>query len=213
MVIRALPVLGHDRFRPVHDLNDRSYERFNSDLAGRPVLVAGHSQTLYQNMGRAVENSVLSLKNKSHTVTAEIEVGDRSASGVIVAQGGTFGGWALYTKDGAPRYCYNLFGLHRYTVPGEAQLSPGTHLLRMEFAYDGGGLAKGGTVTLDLDGTKIGDGRVDATTPHGVLRRRTLDLGKDNGSAVRDDYTPGTTAFTAPSTGSGWTSATTARAT
>jgi hypothetical protein len=94
----------------VFPLDDRQHERFNSDLAGRPVLVTGRKQTLYANMGRLSEHSVLNLKNKSHTVTAEIQVGDRPASGVIIAQGGAFGGWVLYAKDGAPKYCYNLFG-------------------------------------------------------------------------------------------------------
>jgi arylsulfatase A-like enzyme len=180
----------------VFPLDDRRIERFNSDLAGRPTLVTGRSQTLYRNMGRLSEGSVINLKNKSHTVTAEINVGDRPANGVIIAQGGAFGGWVLYAKDGAPRYCYNLLGLARYTVAGDAQLTQGTHQLRMEFSYDGGGLAKGGTATLILDGTKIGDGRVDATIPMIFSADETTDLGKDTGSAVSDDYTPDNNAFT-----------------
>jgi arylsulfatase len=176
-------------------LDDRRIARFNSDLAGRPVLVTGHSQTFYANMGRLPENTVLNIKNKSHTVTAEIRVGDRPASGVIIAQGGAFGGWVLYAKDGTPKYCYNLLGLARYTVTGDAPLTEGTHLLRMDFAYDGGGLGKGGTVTLDLDGTKIGDGRVDATIPLIFSGDETTDLGKDAASAVSDDYAPETSAF------------------
>jgi arylsulfatase len=179
----------------VFPLDDRREERFNSDLAGRPVLVTGPSQVLYRNMGRLSEDSVLNVKNKSHTVTAEIEVGDRPANGVIIAQGGAFGGWVLYAKDGVPRYCYNLFGLARYTVTGDARLTAGTHLLRMDFGYDGGGLAKGGTVTLDLDGTKIGEGRVDATVPM-IFSSETTDLGRDAGSAVSDDYTPEDSVFT-----------------
>lgn len=176
-------------------LDDRGIERFNSDLAGRPVLVTGHSQTLYGNMGRLSEDSVINVKNKSHTVTAEIRVGDRPANGAIVAQGGAFGGWALYAKDGAPRYCYNLLGLACYTITGDAQLTPGTHKVSMEFSYDGGGLGKGGTATLLLDGTKVGEGRVDATIPM-LFSSETLDVGEDAGSAVSDDYTPENSAFT-----------------
>ena len=180
----------------VFPLDDRLAERANSDLAGRPVLVTGRTQTLYQNMGRLPENTVLNLKNKSHTVTAEIQLGERPASGVIIAQGGAFGGWVVYAKDGAPKYCYNLFGLARYSVTGDAPLNPGTHLLRMEFHYDGGGLGKGGTAILTLDGAKIGEGRVDATIPMVFSADETTDLGKDAGSAVSGDYTPETSAFT-----------------
>lgn len=177
-------------------LDDRRIERLNSDLAGRPVLVTGRSQTLYQGMGRLSEGSVINIKNKSHTVTAEVEAGDRPANGVIVAQGGAFGGWVLYVRDGTPKYCYNLLGLVRYTVTGDARLTPGTHQLGMEFAYDGGGLAKGGTATLILDGTKIGEGRLDATIPMIFSADETADLGKDNGSAVSDDYSPEDSTFT-----------------
>ena len=97
-------------------------------------------------MGRLTENSVVVIKNKSHAVTAQIVVPDGGAEGVIVAQGGAFGGWSLYLKDGRPAYCYNLFGLQRFKVHGETAVSAGEHQVRMEFAYDGGGLGKGGTV-------------------------------------------------------------------
>lgn len=178
----------------VFPLDDRRIERGNSDLAGRPVLITGRSQILYQNMGRLPDNTVLNLKNKSHSVTAEVTVGERPAHGVIIAQGGAFGGWALYAKDGAPKYCYNLLGLATYSVTGDAELTPGTHLLRMDFAYDGGGLGQGGTAALTLDGTKIGEARIDATAP--IFTAETTDMGKDNGSPVSDDYTPETSAFT-----------------
>jgi arylsulfatase len=145
-------------------------------------------------MGRLSENSAINVKNKSHTVPAEIKVGERPANGVIVAQGGAFGGWAPYAKDGAPRYCYNLLGLACYTVTGDAQLTPGTHKLRMELSYDGGGLAKAGTATLTLDGAKIGEGRADATIPMAFSADETLDLGKDTGSAVSDDNALGSAA-------------------
>ena len=98
--------------------------------------------------------------------------------------------------SGAPRYCYNLLGLARYTITGDARLTPGTHQLRMEFAYDGGGLGKGGTATLILGGAKIGEGRLDATIPMIFSADETADLGKDNGSAVSDDYTSEASTFT-----------------
>ena len=102
---------------------------------------------LFGGMGRLTENSVLVIKNKSHSITAEIVVPEGGANGVIVAQGGAFGGWSLYVHEGKPAYCYNLFGLQRFKIYGDAPIPAGEHQVRMEFAYDGGGLAKGGTVS------------------------------------------------------------------
>ena len=100
-------------------LDDRRIERFNSDIAGRPVLVKGNAQLLYGGMSRLSENSVLNLKNKSHSVTAEVDVPEGGANGVIVAQGGAFAGWSLYLHDGKPKYCHNLAGLMRFYVEGD----------------------------------------------------------------------------------------------
>jgi hypothetical protein len=147
-------------------------------------------------MGRLPEGTILNLKNKSHTITADIQIGDQPANGVIIAQGGAFGGWCLYLKKQIPKYCYNLFGLSQTTITGQTQLTPGTHQLAAEFAYDGGGLGKGATITLTLDGTTIGRGRLDATTAIMFSLDETTDLGKDHGSAVSHDYTPQDSDFT-----------------
>ena len=125
-------------------LDDRKFERFNADLAGRPQLIKGNTQLLFGGMGRLSENSVINLKNKSHSVTADVSVSTAGAGGVIVSQGGRFGGWALYVHDGKPAYCYNLLGVQLFKVYADTQLKPGDHQVRMEFDYDGGGLAKGG---------------------------------------------------------------------
>jgi arylsulfatase A-like enzyme len=177
-------------------LDDRRIERFNSDLAGRPLLVTGKSQILFGGMGRLSENSVINLKNKSHSVTAEIVVPDGGAEGVIIAQGGAFAGWALYLLDGKPAYCHNLLSLARFKAYGDTAVPPGMHQVRMEFAYDGGGLAKGGTITLYIDGKQVGDGRAEATVPMAYSADETCDLGRDTGSNVSDDYTPQTSQFT-----------------
>jgi arylsulfatase A-like enzyme len=173
-------------------LDDRRAERFNADLAGRPTLIRGNSQLLFGGMGRLSENSVVVMKNKSHAVTAQIVVPEDGARGVIVAQGGAFGGWCLYAKDGSPAYCYNLFGLQRFKVDGNGNgaLTPGEHQVRMEFAYDGGGLAKGGMATLYVDGEKVGEGRVDATVPMAFSADETTDVGTDSATPVSDDYGP-----------------------
>jgi arylsulfatase A-like enzyme len=177
-------------------LDDRRVERFNSDLAGRPVLVRGNSQLLFGGMGRLSESSLLNVKNKSHAVTAEVVVPEGGAHGVILAQGGAFAGWSLYANDGRPTYCYNLLGLQRFKIEGDAAIPPGTHQVRMEFAYDGGGLAKGGTVTLYVDGDQVGEGRVEGTVPMIFSGDETADVGSDTASPVSDDYGTGDNAFT-----------------
>ena len=169
-------------------LDDRRIERFNPDLAGRPSLVKGNSQLLFGGMGRLTENSVVNVKNKSHAITAEVSLGGDAASGVIIAQGGAYSGWSLYLLDGRPVYCYNLLGLRRFKVEGSSLVPAGTHQVRMEFAYDGGGPAKGGTVSLYVDGSKVGEGRVDATVPMVFSADETTDLGRDSASPVSDDY-------------------------
>ena len=177
-------------------LDDRRVERFNSDIAGRPVLIRGTSQLLFGGMGRLTENVMINTKNKSHSVTAEVTVGDGGAEGVLIAQGGAFAGWSLYVKDGRPKYCYNLFGLRRFHIGSDTEIPAGTHQVRMEFTYDGGGLGKGGAVTLFLDGTKVGEGRVEGTVPMIFSGDETCDIGLDTASPVSDDYTPEGSRFT-----------------
>jgi arylsulfatase A-like enzyme len=176
-------------------LDDRQFERFNADLAGRPQLIRGSRQLLFGGMGRLSENSVVGVKNKSHAVTAEIVVPDDGAQGVIIAQGGAFGGWTLYAKDGKPAYCYNLFGLQQFKVYGSSAMTPGEHQIRMEFAYDGDGLGKGADVGLFLDGDKVGEGRVDGTVPMVFSADETTDVGSDTGTPVTDDIAEGETEF------------------
>jgi arylsulfatase A-like enzyme len=179
----------------VFPLDDRRAERFNPDLAGRPTLIKGTSQLLFGGMGRLSENVVVNVKNKSHAITAQLVVPDSGASGVIIAQGGAFGGWSLYVKDGKPAYCYNLFGLKRTKVYGDTPIPGGDHQVRAEFAYDGNGLGKGGTVALYIDGKKVGDVRIDATEPMTFSADETTDVGVDSATPVSDDYTPKTSRF------------------
>jgi arylsulfatase A-like enzyme len=188
--------LAEARKYNVLPLDDRRFERFNSDLAGRPQLIRGSSQLLFSGMGRLSENSVLVTKNKSHAVSAEIIVPDGGAQGVIVAQGGRFAGWSLYVHEGRPAYCYSWFGISLFKVYGDSPIPEGEHQVRMEFAYDGGGLAKGGTVSLFVDGEKSGQGRVDATVPVAFSADETTDVGGDTATPVSDDYDPKGSHFT-----------------
>jgi arylsulfatase len=180
----------------VFPLDDRRVERLNPDLAGRPTLIRGTRQLLFGGMGRLSENSVVNVKNKSHAVTAQVVVPEEGAAGVIVAQGGAFGGWALYAKDGRPAYCYNLFGIQRFKVYGGTEIAAGEHQVRMEFEYDGGGLGKGGQVTLYVDGSPVGAGRVEATQPMLFSADETTDVGADSATPVSDDYGAKDSAFT-----------------
>ena len=177
-------------------LDDRRFERFNADLAGRPQLIKGNSQILFGGMGRLSENSVVVVKNKSFAITSEIEVPEDGAHGTIVAQGGAFGGWSLYAHQGKPAFCYNLFGLEQFKVYGEAQIPEGEHQVRVEFTYDGGGVGKGGTAKLFVDGSEVGEGRVDNTVPMAFSADETTDVGTDSATPVTDDLTPKDVTFT-----------------
>ncbi len=171
-------------------LDDRGAERFNPDLAGRPVLIRGNTQLLFGGMGRLSENSVVSIKNKSHSVTAEIDVPKSGAEGVIICQGGNIGGWSLYAKGGKLKYCYNLLGIQYSYVEAKSALPEGQHQVRMEFTYDGGGLGKGGAVSLFVDGKKVGEGKVPATAAMIFSCDDGCDVGMDTGSPVAEDYGP-----------------------
>ncbi len=177
-------------------LDDRTGERLNAEMAGRPSLIRGDSQLFFAGMGRLSENSVVSIKNRSFSVTAEIDVPDRGADGVIIAQGGRFGGWAVYAKDGKAKFVYNVLGIQEFATEADSPIPAGTHQVRMEFAYDGGGLAKGGDVTLYYDGTPAGTGRVGATQPMVFSADETTDIGYESGTTVTSDYTARGSRFT-----------------
>jgi arylsulfatase A-like enzyme len=176
-------------------LDDRTAERANADIAGRPQLITGDTQVFYPGMARLSENSVLSIKNKSFSVTAEVVVPDGAVNGTILAQGGAIGGWSLHTQDGTAKFTYNLLGLQAFTAEATEPLTTGTHQVRAEFAYDGGGPAKGG-VTLYYDGTNVGQGRVDATQPFVFSADEGADVGRETGTAVAPDCTIEDSTFT-----------------
>jgi arylsulfatase len=171
-------------------LDDRTGERMNSDTAGRPTLIRGKTQLLFGGMGRLGENCVLNLKNKSHSVTAEIEVPASGAEGVIACQGANIGGWSLYAKNGRLKYCYNLAGVNHFFVESKEPLPAGKCQVRMEFAYAGGGLGKGGKVTLFLNGMPVGQGEVAMTQAIVFSADDGADVGEASGAPVSPDYGP-----------------------
>jgi arylsulfatase len=169
-------------------LDDRTVARLNPDTAGRPQLVKGDRQLLFGGMGRLTESSILNLHNKSHAITADVVLPKEGAEGVIVALGGIIGGWSLYAKNGRLKYCYNFYGLKYSYTESTTTLPKGRHQLRMEFEYDGGGVAKGGNVTLYVDGKSVATGRVDETEPAIFSADETCDIGTEYGSSVTTDY-------------------------
>jgi arylsulfatase len=192
--MQRLFIIEATRYK-VLPLDDRMFEKINPDTAGRPVLVKGKTQLLTGNMGHLSENCVINIKNKSHSVTANIVVPEGGAKGVIIAQGADIGGWCLYAHAGKLKYCYNWGGFKHFFAEGATVLSPGDHQVRMEFAYDGGGLGKGGKATLYVDGKQDGEGVVGATLAMIFSADDGCDVGKDGGSAVSPDYPAGDNAF------------------
>ena len=176
-------------------IDDRMFEKVNPDTAGRPVLLKGKSQVLFGGMGHLSENCVLNLKNKSHSVTANIVVPEKGAEGVIIAQGANIGGWSLYAKGGKLKYCYNWSGLKHFIVGSEKPLPAGERQVRMEFKYDGGGLGKGGVATLFVDGQKAGEGKIEATLATIFSADDGLDVGEDTGAPVSPEYGSSHNAF------------------
>jgi len=176
-------------------LDDRLSERFNPDISGRPQLIRGNRQLLFGGMKRLTMASMVNMMNKSHAITAEVVSPKTGAEGVILASGGLTGGFSLYAKGGKLKYCYNFCGLQHFFVEGTQAIPGGKHQVRMEFAYDGGGLAKGGTVSLFVDGQKVGEGRVEMTEPFAYSADETVDVGMEAGSPVSPDYGPRGNAF------------------
>jgi arylsulfatase len=166
-------------------IDDRGLERAIATVVGRPDLMGGRSSlTLTEGMTGMLENVFINVKNKSKAITAEIEVPQSGANGTIIAQGGRFGGWSLYVKDGVPAYDYNFLGMERSSVTGGKPLAPGKATIRFEFAYDGGGPGKGGAGTLYVNGQKVGEGRIPNTQAALFSADETADVGIDLGTPV-----------------------------
>lgn len=178
-------------------LDDRRQELFNPKLAGRPDLMFGRtSLTLYEGMTGLLENDFINVKNTSFELIADLKTGDKPANGVIVAQGGRFGGWSLYVKDGTPTFTYNYLGLEQFKVSAGTKLPAGASRLKMDFAWDGGKLGAGGTATLYLNDQPVGSGRVEQTEPAIFSADEGAGVGEDAETPVSDDYTAAGSRFT-----------------
>ncbi|OJV96957.1 MAG: arylsulfatase [Microbacterium sp. 67-17] len=168
-------------------LDDRGTERMDAVVAGRPQLIEGDTQILFPGMGHLTENTMINLKNRSFSVTAQIAVDDSNVRGVLLSQGGYLGGWSFYADGGALKYAYNFLGLEKTVIASEGFIPLGNHQLRVEFAYDGGGYAKGGGVSLFVDGELVGSGRLETTQPIVYSADETSDVGRSTGTPVTTD--------------------------
>jgi arylsulfatase len=170
-------------------IDDRVVERVNAKLAGRPDLMGDRtSLTLHKGMKGMSENVFLNIKNRSLTITTDVECPAGGANGVIIAQGGRFGGWSLYMKGGKPTYVYNFIGLQRTSVASPQAVPAGKSKVRLEFAYDGGGLGKGGLATIYVNDKKVVAGRIERTQPMIFSADETADVGEDDATPVTEDY-------------------------
>jgi arylsulfatase len=186
--MQALFLKEAEKYR-VLPIDDRMLERANPKTAGRPDLMDGRtSLTVYEGMTGMSENAFINIKNRSHTITAELQIPEGGANGVVLAQGGRFGGWSLYLKDGKPTYTYNWVGMQRFSVTAPDPLPAGKATVRFEFAYEGGGMGKGGKGTLLVNGKQVADGQIDHTNAIIFSADETADVGVDEATPVTEDY-------------------------
>jgi arylsulfatase len=178
-------------------IDDRIFERLIPAMAGRPDLMGSRtSLTVYEGMIGMSEHVFINLKNKSHTISADVEIPQGGANGVILAQAGRFGGWSLYMKDGKPIYTYNFLGLQRFNVAAAQPLPAGKATIRFEFASDGPGMGKGGIGTIFVNGQKVAEGRIEHTQCCIFSADEGADVGADDGTPVTEDYKEGNNKFT-----------------
>lgn len=170
-------------------IDDRVNERLNASMAGRPNLMAGRtSLTVYEGMKGMAEDVFINIKNRSFTITAEVNLSAQNTNGVILAQGGRFGGWSLYMLQGKPVFTYNWLGIHRYTIASTQKVAVGNAIIKFEFDYDGGGIGKGGIGRIVVNNTKVAEGRIDQTQGMIFSVDDFADVGMDEGTPVSEDY-------------------------
>ncbi len=178
-------------------LDDRRVERFNPSIAGRADLLDGRKTlTVYPGMVGMTENAFINVKSVHHAVTAEVEVDDAQASGVIISQAGYFGGWTIYLKDGRPHHEYNFFGIERTNIAAPQPLAPGRHSIHYEFVPDEAKPGTGGRSILSIDGRQVAEARIPRTQPFAFSGDEGADVGVDNETNVSPDYPIGDNAFT-----------------
>lgn len=158
-----------------------------TDVSIRPSLTRGRDKfTYFQGTIRIPEGAAPNVRNKDFTITAEVEIPAGGAEGVLVTQGGRFGGWGLLLMDGKPEFAYAFSNQpqHKYRVASKEKLAAG----KLDFKYDGPGMGKSGTGTLLVDGKQVAHGKIERTIPVRFSLDETLDIGMDTGTPVVEDY-------------------------
>jgi arylsulfatase len=170
-------------------IDDRRSERFNAAIAGRPDLIGDRtSLTVYPGMIGITENAFINIKNRSYTITGDVELPDGNANGVIISQAGRFGGWTLYMKAGKLHHEYNYFGLEHTNIASSELVAAGKHTIKYEFVFDGGKPGAGGQSILYVDGQKVAEGKIPKTQPYAYSADEGVDVGVDNETPVSNDY-------------------------
>ena len=196
--MKALFMIEAAKYK-VLPIDDRTIERVNPATAGRPDLMGTRTTlTLYEGMNGMMENTFINVKNRSKTVTAALTIPEGGASGALLVQGGRYGGWSLHVREGKPAYEYNWLGLERFVVESPDVLPAGESTVVLDFAYDGGGMGKGGVATLSVNGKQVAQGRIGKTQGFIFSADETADVGLDNQTpvALGIGYGPAETTFT-----------------
>jgi hypothetical protein len=170
-------------------LDWRAGIRMNAEAMGRPSLTRGRTHMVYYpGMTGLPDASAPEMLNKSWTITAEVDLPDGKTSGMIVTHGGIEGGYGLYLRDGKPTFVYNYLALERPAFAATEPLPQGKATIVVDFAYDGGGTGKGGTISITANGKKVAGGRLERTVPIMFSICEGLDIGMDGGSPVDFTY-------------------------
>lgn len=170
-------------------LDWRATIRMNAEAMGRPSLVGKRTKAVYYpGMIALPDGACMRMLNKSWTITAEIELPDDKANGMIVTHGGLEGGYGLYLRDGKPTFVYNFLSVDRITFVGSKPLDKGKTTLVVDFKYDGGGMGKGGSIKVSANGETLAEGRLEKTVPVQFSLGEGLDIGMDTGSPIDFTY-------------------------
>jgi len=170
-------------------IDDRRAERFDAAIAGRPDLIGNRtSLTLYPDMIGIMENAFINIKNRSFSITADVDLPDGGADGVVICQAGRFGGWTVYMKGGKLHHEYNYFGLEHTNIASSEPVAAGKHTVKYEFVFDGGKPGAGGQSVLSVDGRKVAEGKIPKTEPYAYSGDEGVDVGMDNETPVSNDY-------------------------